>query len=125
EYVHLIFGTQQVGEHVGIAAISVGKRVWRNAGLEHSNLHSGCLPPQSASANAEKMEGKWLEGRHALITGGGTGIGASTAAHLHAAGAKVSLLGRRMEPLERTAAIVSGKAIQCDVADRTAIARAF
>ena len=71
------------------------------------------------------MEGKWLEGRHALITGGGTGIGAATAAHLHAAGAKLSLLGRRREPLDRTAAIVSGVAIQCDVADRDAIARAF
>ena len=71
------------------------------------------------------MEGKWLEGRHALITGGGTGIGASTAAHLHAAGARLSLLGRRKEPLERTAAIVSGAAIQCDVADREAIGRAF
>ena len=71
------------------------------------------------------MEGKWLEGRHALITGGGTGIGASTAAHLHAAGAKLSLLGRRKEPLDRTAAIVSGTAIQCDVADRDGIAHAF
>ena len=71
------------------------------------------------------MEGKWLEGRHALITGGGTGIGASTAAHLHAAGARLSLLGRRLEPLQRTAAIVSGTAIQCDVADRDAIAGAF
>ena len=71
------------------------------------------------------MQGKWLEGRHALITGGGTGIGASTAAHLHAAGAKLSLLGRRLEPLERTAAITSGTAIQCDVADRAAIAAAF
>ena len=71
------------------------------------------------------MEGKWLEGRHALITGGGTGIGASTAAHLHAAGARLSLLGRRKEPLERTAAIVSGAAILCDVADREAIGRAF
>ena len=71
------------------------------------------------------MDGKWLQGRHALITGGGTGIGASTAAHLHAAGAKLSLLGRRIEPLERTAKIVSGTAIQCDVTDRDAIARAF
>lgn len=71
------------------------------------------------------MTGKWLEGRHALISGGGTGIGAATAAHLHAAGARLSLLGRRVEPLQRTAAIVSGAAIQCDVADRDGIARAF
>ncbi|HVF37883.1 MAG TPA: SDR family oxidoreductase [Sphingomicrobium sp.] len=67
----------------------------------------------------------WLQGRHALITGGGTGIGAATATHLHAAGAKVSLLGRRMEPLERTAAIVDGKPIACDVTDRDGISRAF
>ena len=67
----------------------------------------------------------WLEGRHALVTGGGTGIGAAAATHLHAAGAKVSLLGRRLEPLERTAGIVSGTVHQCDVTDRTAIERAF
>ena len=68
---------------------------------------------------------EWLQGRHALITGGGTGIGAAAATHLHAAGAKISVLGRRLEPLERTAAIVSGTAIQCDVTDRDAIFRAF
>ncbi len=67
----------------------------------------------------------WLQGRHALITGGGTGIGAAAATHLHAAGAKISLLGRRIEPLERTAKIVNGRAITCDVTDREAIARAF
>ena len=70
-------------------------------------------------------ENNWLEGRHALITGGGTGIGASVATHLHAAGAKISVLGRRLEPLERTASIVGGAAIQCDVTDRDGIARAF
>lgn len=67
----------------------------------------------------------WLEGRHALITGGGTGIGASVAAHLHAAGARISVLGRRLEPLQQTAAIVDGTAIQCDVTDGDEIARAF
>ncbi|WP_265571558.1 SDR family NAD(P)-dependent oxidoreductase [Sphingomicrobium nitratireducens] len=71
------------------------------------------------------MQGRWLEGRHALITGGGTGIGAACAAHLHAAGAKVSLLGRRLEPLEKVAAITEGKAISCDVTDRAAIEAAF
>jgi len=69
--------------------------------------------------------GNWLEGRHALITGGGTGIGASAAAHLHAAGARVSLTGRRLEPLQETAGRVSGTPIQCDVTDRAQIAAAF
>ena len=66
-----------------------------------------------------------LKGRHALITGGGTGIGSAAARALAGAGAKVSLLGRRMEPIERTAGLVSGSAHQCDVTDRAAIERAF
>lgn len=71
------------------------------------------------------MEGKWLEGRHALITGGGTGIGAAAAAHLHAAGAKVSLLGRRLEPLLQTAERLGGYAVPCDVTEPDQIAKAF
>src|SRR3954471_12439489 len=67
----------------------------------------------------------WLEGRHALITGGGTGIGASAATHLNAAGAKVTVAGRRKEPLEQIRKIVNGTAVQCDVTDREQIARAF
>ena len=67
----------------------------------------------------------WLQGRHALITGGGTGIGAATATHLNAAGAKVTVAGRRKEPLEAIRKIVNGTAVQCDVTDRDQIARAF
>jgi NAD(P)-dependent dehydrogenase (short-subunit alcohol dehydrogenase family) len=67
----------------------------------------------------------WLDGRHALITGGGTGIGASAATHLHSAGAKISVLGRRAEPLEVTRKIVGGTAVQCDVTNPDQIARAF
>lgn len=66
-----------------------------------------------------------LEGRHALITGGGSGIGAAVAAQLGAAGAKLSLLGRRLEPLQATAGRTGGTAIPCDVADRAAVAQAF
>ena len=70
-------------------------------------------------------ENNWLEGRHALVTGGGTGIGASAAAHLHAAGAKVTLLGRRMEPLQQTAERIGGYAVSCDVTQPAQIAKAF
>lgn len=45
-----------------------------------------------------------LADRHALITGGGTGIGAAVAVALSAAGAAVSLVGRRTAPLEQVAA---------------------
>ena len=67
----------------------------------------------------------WLQSRHALITGGGTGIGASAATHLNAAGAKVTVLGRRAEPLEFIRNIVGGTAVQADVTDRSQIDRAF
>ena len=44
-----------------------------------------------------------LDGRHALITGGGTGIGAAIARALAGEGAAVSLVGRRQEPLDKVA----------------------
>ncbi len=69
--------------------------------------------------------GSRLEGRHALITGGGTGIGAAAAEQLAAEGAKVSLLGRRMEPLQAVAERVGGAAIQCDVTDGQRVNVAF
>jgi NAD(P)-dependent dehydrogenase (short-subunit alcohol dehydrogenase family) len=71
------------------------------------------------------MQGKPLEGRHALITGGGTGIGAAAVRELGNAGARLSLLGRRMGPIQHTAIGIGGTAFQCDVTDREQIARAF
>ena len=44
---------------------------------------------------------------------------------MYAAGARVSLLGRRVEPLQEIAGRVEGAAIQCDVTDPSNIARAF
>ena len=66
-----------------------------------------------------------LAGRHALITGGGTGIGAAAAERLSAAGAKLSLLGRRMEPLLAVAEEIGGSAIGCDVTAPDQIEKAF
>ena len=65
------------------------------------------------------------EGRHALITGGGTGIGAATARMLAAEGATVTLLGRRREPLETVAAEFGGLVIACDVTDREELENAL
>ena len=70
-------------------------------------------------------ENDWLQERHAFITGGGTGIGAAAATHLHAAGAKISVSGRRLEPLQRIAEITQGTAVQCDVTDPAQIERAY
>jgi NAD(P)-dependent dehydrogenase (short-subunit alcohol dehydrogenase family) len=59
-----------------------------------------------------------LAGRHAIVTGGGTGIGAAIAAALEAEGAAVSRIGRRREALG-----VNGFA--ADVTDRMQVDAAF
>ena len=69
-----------------------------------------------------------LDNRHALITGGGTGIGAAIARALAGEGAAVSLAGRRKAPLEDMAASLGkATAIVADVtkeADCVAMASA-
>jgi NAD(P)-dependent dehydrogenase (short-subunit alcohol dehydrogenase family) len=61
--------------------------------------------------------GNALDGKHALITGGGSGIGAAIARTLAYAGAAVSIGGRRAGPLEEVAASLprAAKAIAADV----------
>ncbi|GHC81304.1 3-hydroxyacyl-CoA dehydrogenase [Limoniibacter endophyticus] len=66
-----------------------------------------------------------LAGRHALVTGAGSGIGAAIAKALIQEGASVTLAGRRREPLNSVAA--NSDPARCfvaagfDVTDRTAI----
>ncbi len=69
--------------------------------------------------------GSSLQGRHALITGGGTGIGAAAAEYLNAEGAMLSLLGRRIEPIKAVAESFGGTPIQCDVTDPDRVRAAF
>jgi NAD(P)-dependent dehydrogenase (short-subunit alcohol dehydrogenase family) len=73
----------------------------------------------------QRMQNDWLQGRHALITGGGTGIGAAAATHLHAAGARITVTGRRLEPLQHISGIVGGTALQCDVTVPDQVKTAF
>ena len=66
-----------------------------------------------------------FDGRHALITGGGSGIGAATARMLGQMGARLSLLGRRRDALDAIAAETGAAAFACDVTDRAALAASF
>lgn len=67
-----------------------------------------------------------LTGQHALVTGGGSGIGAAIAETLAQAGATVTICGRRREPLEAIAAQHAGIfAEPADVTDRDAMLRLY
>ncbi|SDH71223.1 SDR family NAD(P)-dependent oxidoreductase [Pseudomonas panipatensis] len=74
------------------------------------------------------MSGR-LQGKVALISGAGTGIGAAAARLFAAQGAKVMLCGRRQAPLEAVVAEIreqGGEAdwVQTDVTDEQAVDRA-
>ena len=72
------------------------------------------------------METLELKDKHAVITGGGTGIGAAIAAALAADGARLTLMGRRPEPLEAAAAtLTQARGVSCDVTDPASVAVAF
>ena len=58
-----------------------------------------------------------LEGKVAIVSGGGTGIGAATARRFAAEGAMVVVTGRRPEPLEEVAEAAGAIAVAGDVAD--------
>ena len=62
-----------------------------------------------------------VEGRHIVVTGGGTGVGADTAQTLAKAGAIVTVMGRTEGPLK-----AQGLSYQiCDVTDHGSVASAF
>lgn len=62
-----------------------------------------------------------LAGKHAVVTGGGTGVGAEVARTLAEAGAKVTIMGRSEAPLK-----AQGLPYQlCDVTEAEAVQAAF
>lgn len=72
-----------------------------------------------------------LEGLHAVVTGGGSGIGAAIAQALIADGARVTLMGRRLEKLKAQRDrldVDGGPSVElqvCDVGDEASVRAAF
>ena len=67
---------------------------------------------------------KRLEGKVAMVTGGGTGIGAAIARRFARSGAKVAVCGRRSGPIEAVADEIGGLAVVADVTDAAAMTHA-
>jgi NAD(P)-dependent dehydrogenase (short-subunit alcohol dehydrogenase family) len=71
-----------------------------------------------------------LQGRIAVVTGGGHGIGRTIAVALAREGASVAVLGRNLARLEETQTALrdaggESLALACDIADKTAVRSAF
>ena len=64
----------------------------------------------SATLETNGQSGR-LAGRTAIVTGGGTGIGAAAARRLAAEGVAVVLVGRRSGPVEEVAELIGGKTL--------------
>ena len=69
-------------------------------------------------------------GKSVLVTGGGTGLGRAMALAFAAGGAKVAVIGRRLEPLQETVARIEAAggaafAMSCDVRDYDRVAGAI
>ncbi|MEM7470786.1 MAG: SDR family NAD(P)-dependent oxidoreductase [Pseudomonadota bacterium] len=62
-----------------------------------------------------------LSGKHAFVTGGGTGIGRAIAKELVAQGAAVTITGRRTEVLEMAAKDIGALPLALDVTDAQAV----
>ena len=65
-----------------------------------------------------------IDGHVALVTGAGSGLGAATARHLAAKGAKVAILDFDIERARAVAAEIGGIALHVDVSDEAAVGAA-
>lgn len=71
------------------------------------------------------MSGRLLEGRTALVTGGGRGIGRAVVERFTQAGAQTAVADIDLEAANTVAAAADGYAVRVDVADEASVRAAF
>src|SRR5262245_23876021 len=88
------------------------------------------MAPDSPRADAS-ADLKPFTGQHAVVTGGGRGIGAAIAEHLAARGASVTLIGRSEGPVAAHKKLLTERytvpveAVTADVTDAAAVEAGF
>lgn len=86
------------------------------------------VTPGYASPNPNTSFERPLSGRHAVVTGAGSGIGAAIALELARQGATLTLVGRREQALQDTLARLDGQGhgiCVADITDHAGVAKAF
>ena len=77
------------------------------------------------------MNDAYLKGKHAIVTGGGRGIGAAIAEELARLGANLTLMARGLDVVARHSRDIASRygvrtaAVECDVSDEASVKKAF
>jgi NAD(P)-dependent dehydrogenase (short-subunit alcohol dehydrogenase family) len=90
-------------------------------------IREAVIPPDGLREALAMFEKTLLAQKRILVTGGGSGLGASMSRRFAELGAELIICGRRLELLEQTAAQLrtefggQARAIQCDIRDPAAV----